>query len=105
MTVIKFKIVLTSGDVMNIIVSKDEIKRYLKVSILSEMTQVKEKIRLFEKKYDCSFSEFEKRIKDAEKENFEMWDDYIEWKAYMERFYELKKRLRAVENAESIEVT
>ncbi|MGQ4913122.1 MAG: hypothetical protein ACP6IU_00080 [Candidatus Asgardarchaeia archaeon] len=89
---------------MSITISKDEIKRYLKLTIISEITLLKEKTRLFEKKYGCTFLDFEKNIKTAEKERFEIWDDYIEWKAYTEKVSELKKKLKAVEHAKKIKV-
>lgn len=36
----------------------------------------------FEKKYGLVFDDFERQIQSAAKEDFEKWDDYIEWKAY-----------------------
>jgi len=37
-------------------------------------------IRLFEIKYGKTFEEFERELKSSP-ENFEAWDDYMEWKA------------------------
>ena len=53
---------------------------------------VKEKIALFEKKYGKIFSEFEKKV--LTKEDFEKWDDYLEWKAYVKSLEELEASLR-----------
>ena len=40
----------------------------------------------FEKKYGLEFEDFERQIKSAVKEDFEKWDDYIEWKAYSKSY-------------------
>jgi hypothetical protein len=42
---------------------------------------VKEKIRSFERKHGCNLETFEDRLKQLP-EDFERWDDFIEWKAY-----------------------
>ena len=55
---------------------------------LYELHIVKEKIALFEKKYGKSFKEFEREV--FEKENFEKWDDYLEWKAYVKTLEDLE---------------
>ncbi len=88
---------------MGIVVSGDEIKEYKKLKIISQLTLIKEKIRFFEKKYGCSFDEFERKIKEG-KERFEEWDDYIEWKAYFESLKDLEKRLREISDAEDIRI-
>jgi len=46
---------------------------------------------------------FEKKVK-QEKENFEKWDDYIEWKAYVESLKNLESKLRKIEGAEDIRI-
>jgi len=102
----KLNVIINLGDDnMSITVSKDEIKRYLKISILSEMTLTKEKIKTFEKKYGCTFEEFEETIKSSDKEVFEQWDEYIEWKAYIESLNELERKMRAIENAKDIKIS
>ncbi len=42
---------------------------------------VKERISSIENKHGCSLETFEYRLKQLP-ENFERWDDFIEWKAY-----------------------
>jgi hypothetical protein len=88
---------------MRITVTKDELKKYEKLKIISQLTPVKEKIRLFESKYKCSFEQFEKKINE-EQENFGKWDDYIEWKAYIETFKDLTTKLKEAEDATDIKV-
>ncbi|RLI78627.1 hypothetical protein DRP07_10895 [Archaeoglobales archaeon] len=88
---------------MGIIVSSDEIKEYEKLKIISQLTPVREKIRFFENKYGCSFEEFERKLKEKE-EKFEEWDDYIEWKAYIESLRDLERKLKEIKDAKDIRV-
>ena len=68
-------------------------------------TLTKEKLELFEKKYKCTFKEFEKKVKSGEgQENFEKWDDYIEWKAYEESLRNPQQRSKATADARNIKV-
>jgi len=53
---------------------------------LSKMKECQNIINEFEKKYSLAFEDFEKQIKSAIKEDFEKWDDYIEWKAYFKSY-------------------
>jgi hypothetical protein len=59
---------------------KDEVIGFEKLKAISQIAPIKERIRFFESKYGCTFGEFKEKIK-GEKEDFEKWDDYIEWKA------------------------
>jgi len=85
-------------------ISQKEIKGYEKLRLMSEIAPIREHIKLFENRYGCDFEEFERKIK-KEEENFKHWDDYIEWKAYLETFEELKEKFEKVEDAENIRVT
>ena len=49
---------------------------------LSKMTEFESAMKGFEKKYNTGFEDFRSKVEAAEKEDFEKWDDYIEWKAY-----------------------
>lgn len=53
---------------------------------LSKMKESEYTIKGFEKKYGVLFEDFENQIKTAVKEDFEKWDDYIEWKAYYKSY-------------------
>lgn len=84
---------------------KDEIKEYERLKIISQMAMVKGKVELFEKKYRCSFNNFTKKVKKRENEDFNIWDDYIEWKAYAKSLEELKQKIKEIDDAEDIKVT
>ncbi len=77
--------------------SQNKVKDYFKAEVLYELNLTKEKLKLFENKYRKSLEKFEMQLKN-EKENFEKWDDYIEWKAYKKNMDELEKRLIDIEN-------
>jgi len=88
---------------MDIIVSKEEIIEYEKLKVISEITLKKEKIILFEKKYGCSIGAFRKRIEETD-ENFEEWDEYIEWKANFELLKDLENQFIKLDNAKNIKI-
>ncbi|AEI14497.1 hypothetical protein Flexsi_0831 [Flexistipes sinusarabici DSM 4947] len=83
--------------------SQNKAKDYIKAEILYELNLTKEKLKLFEKKYGKSLEEFEAQLEE-EKENFEKWDDYIEWKSYKKNMDNIEKRLIDIEN-ENIKIT
>jgi len=63
-----------------------------------ELHIAEDKIKLFETKYNCRFEDFEKQVSEQSDENFDEWDDYIEWKAYSAHHAELlneKKELNS----------
>ncbi|MFQ5637288.1 MAG: hypothetical protein ACE5IR_04765 [bacterium] len=65
-------------------------------NLIYEIHKSKEKTKFFEQKYSSSFNEFERKIKNATKEEFEKWDDYMEWKTYenlLNKFNKEKKDL------------
>ncbi|MBC8390811.1 MAG: hypothetical protein ISS13_04415 [Actinobacteria bacterium] len=86
-------------------IPKDEIKEYERLKIISQIAMVKGKIELFGKKYKCSFDNFAKEVKKRENEDFDIWDDYIEWKAYIKALDELKHKIKEIDNVEDITVT
>ena len=77
---------------MSITVSKEEVKGFEKLKAISQIAPIKERIRFFETKYGCTLGEFKNKIK-QEKEDFEKWDDYIEWNAYIESLRDLKSKI------------
>jgi hypothetical protein len=54
---------------------------------VSKMTEYASSLHTFETKYGLIFEDFEKRITSAQKEDFEQWDDYIEWKACTKAYH------------------
>ncbi len=75
-------------------IHKKEIIEYKKLQIIGELLPIKEHIKIYENKYQCSFRDFEKKIRN-EQENYENWDTYIEWKAYQKKLEHLEKCIPA----------
>ncbi|MGR3293222.1 MAG: hypothetical protein ACUZ9M_04305 [Candidatus Scalindua sp.] len=80
-----------------VIINKEKAKDMYYANMMCEYHKVTEKIRLFTKKYVMSFEQFEKDIKGSEKEDFERWDDYMEWKGYENVLKKLIKEKRELE--------
>jgi len=89
---------------MAITVSKEEVRVFERLKSISHMVPLKEKIRFFEAKYSCTFEEFERQLK-SEPEDFERWDDYLEWQAYRASLRDLEAKLRAIEDAQDVRIT
>jgi len=89
---------------MSIRASKDEVRVFEKLKAISQIAPIKERIRFFESKYSCTLGEFEAIIK-REKEDFERWDDYIEWKAYAESLKDLESKMRDIAHAQDVRIT
>lgn len=101
----KLKTVETGVMITVIKITKEEIKKFEMLDIISQYVLVKEKVRYFEQKYESDFETFERRIAKEKEEDFQKWDDYIEWKAYVEKLRDLEAKLREVENAEDVEIS
>ena len=80
----------------SIIVSVDDIRTFEKLKLISEISPVKERIRSFKNKYGCDIAAFEERISQLP-EDFELWDDFIEWKAYTDSLQDLESKLKKIE--------
>ena len=90
---------------MNLVIeiSKKEIKEYEKLKIISELSMIREKNKLFKRKYECSLDDFKQKIAGWD-ENFKEWDDFIEWTAYNESEKNLIEKLDEIENVRDINI-
>lgn len=91
------------GEDASIVISVDDIKAFEKLKLISQMAPVKERIRFYERKHGCSLGVFEGRLKQLP-EDFERWDDFIEWKAYAESLKDLELKLKRIEDATSVRI-
>ena len=73
-------------------ITRKDVENYVRMRFYTEFTLIKEKLALFEKKYKCNFSQFEQAVTGAGEEDFERWDDYIEWKAFNKKYNRLKEK-------------
>lgn len=79
-------------------VPKQSVANWLMAEYLATKYTVNEKIRLYERKYDQSWESFSHSLHAASEENFERWDDYIEWKAYRKLAEELAVKLDEIKH-------
>lgn len=63
------------------VINSNSTKEFELFRIIYQLHALKDKISFFERKYNIDFNEFENSVKNSKDENFEIWDDYIAWKA------------------------
>jgi hypothetical protein len=80
-------------------ISKENISSILPMEAYSELFHAKEKINLFENKYNLSYKDFEKELS-IKSENFQSYDDYIEWKAYMKILRITEQKINDLKNGD-----
>jgi hypothetical protein len=83
---------------MSLEIQENDILQYKKLKLIGDLAPIKEHLRLFKVKYGLNYEQFEENMLKG-KEDFTIWDDYMEWKAYKEKFDELAKTLAAMNNA------
>ncbi|MHA1731908.1 MAG: hypothetical protein ACTSU5_08185 [Promethearchaeota archaeon] len=88
---------------MNLIVTREDIKHFEKLKVISQIGPIQARIQQLERKYQTSVGDFEAQLPYQE-EDFERWDDLLEWKAYSRALARLKDQLRAIENAQDIRI-
>jgi predicted nucleic acid-binding Zn-ribbon protein len=88
---------------MSIVVSAEDVRAFERLKIISQLAPLKERIKSFERKYGSDLEALEKRQKHLS-EDFERWDDFIEWKAYSESLKDLESKLKKIENATDFRV-
>ena len=78
--------------------SKQQVGSWVLLDYLSQRQIIESKIKLLSVKYNVDFKIFESQIEQATDENFEAWDDYIEWKAYDQFLTELTAKIDDVKH-------
>jgi len=86
-----------------IVVSVDDIKAFERLKLISQIAPVKERIKSFEMKHKCNLDALDEKLKQLP-EDFERWDDFIEWKAYRDRLKDLESRLKKIEDATNFRI-
>ena len=77
---------------------KKDITELYKLDVLHDIHVLREKIEYFKKEYKCNFLEFETKVKSSKKEVFSEWDDYIEWKAYINTLNTRQNEIKEIDN-------
>lgn len=79
-------------------VSKQQISHWVLLDYQAQRQLFEAKINFFKKKYNLDFQSFERQLKQATTENFEAWDDSIEWKAYEQFLSELLTKIEDIKH-------
>lgn len=79
------------------IIDSDIIKNLYYTNILYEIHTTEDKLSFFKSKYKITFEEFERDLKNSN-ENFDKWDDYMEWKAFHKKYQILSSQKSDIEN-------
>jgi len=78
-------------------INKQQVSELILMETYAELHKVQDKIKQYEKKYAIPFEDFEK-ILNQEAEDFEKYDDYIEWKAYLNQRKDLWQKINDIKN-------
>ena len=78
-------------------IDKKHISELLLMEAYADLHKVRDKINMFERKYNRKFEDFEDSM-NSEEENFEKYDDYIEWKAYMTQLKDLQQKISDIKS-------
>jgi len=95
--------IFSMGQDASLVVSAKDVKALEKLKVISQLAPLKERVRSLENNYGCDLRALEEKIKQLP-EDFKLWDDLIEWKAYSESIKELEARLKMIEDAEDVRI-
>jgi hypothetical protein len=80
--------------------TKKQIGNWVLLDYLSQKQVFQEKISFLEKKYNLDLNSFEQQVEINTIENFEAWDDLIEWKAYNQFLSEINLKITDIRNGD-----
>jgi hypothetical protein len=83
-----------------VVLEKNTTKEFELFHLLYQIHTLGDKIHFFEAKYKLNFDEFEDSIVTKNVENFEEWDDYIEWKANSKLLNQLLSQKKDIESGD-----
>lgn len=69
---------------------------YATAKALLKMQEYRKRDEVYRSKYKMSFEDFEKIVLSAKEENFAMWDDYLEWKAFHSAYIMWEERYKSI---------
>lgn len=78
-------------------INKQHISELILMEAYADLHKVQDRIAHYEKKYATHFEDFEK-IMNQEEEDFEKYDDYIEWKAYLNQLKDLRQKIKDIKS-------
>ena len=80
--------------------TKKQIGNWVLLDYLAQKQQLQEKMNILEKKYDVDLQTFENQVENASSEDFQVWDDLIEWRAYTQFLSEIDSKIADIRNGD-----
>lgn len=78
--------------------ARKEFFRFLMGETQIKVEYYRSLMKPFERKYSTSFKDFRKQIETSKQEDFQAWDDLIEWEAYFRAYEEWSKKYEELKN-------
>ena len=92
-----------SGSKINnavVILTKKQVSDSLLTDYMSRRQEFQEKLATLEQKYQSDLQTFETQLENSSVENFEAWDDLIQWKAYHQFLLEIETKITDIRNGD-----
>jgi len=83
-----------------VILTKKQVGDSVLTDYLSEKKELEEKLSSLEGKYRTDLQTFEAQLESSSVENFEAWDDLIQWKAYHQFLFEIETKITDIRNGD-----
>jgi hypothetical protein len=77
--------------------SKKDISELYELELTAKKHKIEEKIQHYRKKYDMQLEEFKTNLL-SEEEDFEKWDDYVEWKAMQKSLESVERNIKDLQS-------
>ncbi len=81
-------------------ITKQQVSHWVLLDYQAQRQMLETKINFYKKKYNLDFQSFEDQLKRASTENFEAWDDSIEWQAYEQFLSELLLKIEDIRHGD-----
>jgi len=81
--------------------ARKEFFRFLMGETQIKVEYYRSLMKPFERKYSTSFKDFKKQVESSKQEDFQAWDDLIEWEAYFRANGEWSKKYEELQDVRS----
>lgn len=83
-----------------VILTKKQVGDSVLTDYLSKRQDLQEKLGSLEQKYQADLQTFETQLENSSVDNFEAWDDLIQWKAYDQFLSEIETQITDIRNGD-----
>ena len=83
-----------------VILTKKQVGDSVLTDYLSKKQDLQEKLSGLEQKYQADLQTFETQLENSSVDNFEAWDDLIQWKAYDQFLSEIETQITDIRNGD-----